>query len=174
MFKAYHLRALIAISLSAAFTTTLGAWGQRQPLTQTEEPVDIRFTLSPTQGWGLEESLLVWKTFEDNTDYAVRLFSNGETKESIKHPSFDWSTGVRLKLTRYLPSNAPWDVNLIGTYYYDQADSDTHVNFLLNDSGSENTLSSPCETPLFCQNSKAKASTQMNFFTFDLTVGRYY
>lgn len=176
MFKSHHLTALVALTLS----TTLGAWGQKSPMSQIKEPVDIHFPLSPSQAWGLEESLLVWKSFEDNTDYAVRLFIGRindvtrTSRQSLKHPSFDWGTGVRLKLTRYLPSNDPWDVNLIGTYYYDEADHQTNVNFQLDNKNFQNFMYSPWDTPIYGQSAKAKASIQMNFFTFDLTAGRYY
>ncbi len=176
MFKAYHLSALITVSLS----TTLGAWGQRPPLNQTGESTDLHFPLSSSQSWGMEESLLVWKTFEDDTDYAVRLLqqqsssSESLSKRSVKHPEFEWSTGVRLKLTRYLPSNDPWDVDLIGTYYYDQATKNTKVGFSFVNEDNFNILVSPLDTFTFGDAAKAHLSTQMNFFTFDLVAGRYY
>lgn len=179
MIKAYHLSALIALSLS----TTLGAWGQRSSFNQSDaqsaESIDIHFPLSPSQAWGMEESLLVWKTFEDDTDYAVRLFQQRPTdslrfsKVSVKHPEFEWGTGVRLKLTRYLPSNDPWDINLIGTYYYSEASEHAKVSstFSKND---VNILLSPWDTTEFGNINKANVGTHMNFFTFDLNAGRYY
>ncbi len=175
MFKAYHFSALVAFSLTA----TLGAWGQKSPLDQAPAPADIHFPLNPKQAWAVEESLLVWKTYEDNTDYAVHHFLTGITgssqreKQTIKHPEFEWSTGVRLKLTKYLPSNDPWDINLIGTYYYDHAKDDTNVNFII-DPDAQNVLQSAWDTNGTGFASNARASTQMNFFTFDLTAGRYY
>ena len=175
MFKAYYLSTLVAFSL----TTTLGAWGHKAPMHQVNEPVDDHFPLHPKQAWALEESLLVWKTYEDDTDYAVRRVlttlpdSSQRAKQTIKHPTFDWNTGVRVKLTRYLPSNDPWDVNLIGTYFYDQAESDRSVNFILG-SSSQDVLISTWDTTGAGFASKARASTKMNFFTIDLTAGRYY
>ncbi|MBP7075109.1 MAG: hypothetical protein KBA81_06980 [Rhabdochlamydiaceae bacterium] len=176
MFKAHHLSALIAVSL---FTSSLSAWVQKSAFEQPPEPVDTHFPLNPSQSWALEESLLVWKTFEDDTDYALHHSNTQKNlphvfvKDTPKHPGFDWSTGVRVAVTHYLSSSDPWDVNLIATYFYDQADDDTHVNFLV-DSPGNNFLYSTMDTTLVGFASKAEMFTHMNFFTFDLTAGRYY
>lgn len=176
MVKAYHLSALVAFSI----TTALGAWGQRAQTDSMSSAPDVRFPLSPEQSWAAEESLLVWKAYEDDTDYAVHrrvqtlTDSTRSGKQTIKHPEFDWSAGVRLKLTRYLPSNDPWDVNFVGTYYYADAKDHVKVHFDPFSSTSQNVLFSAWNSGLSGSAAKAKASTKMNFFTFDLTVGRYY
>lgn len=175
MFKTYRLSALIAVSLSSV----IGAWGQRSPMDQDAPPADIHFPLNDAQAWAVEESLLIWKTYEDDTDYAVHYFIRDPTdssrisKSSIKHPEFEWSTGVRLKLTRYLPSSDPWDVNVIATYYYDQAEDGVKVN-LVSDNLVDNFLVSTWSSISAGAAAKARATSQMNFFTFDLTAGRYF
>jgi hypothetical protein len=175
MFKAHCLSTLVAVSLTAV----LGAWGQQFPQDSLSESTHTHFPLNPKQAWAMEESLLVWKAYEDDTDYAVHRFLTAPTsnfqksKQSIKHPEFDWGAGVRVKLTRYLPSIDPWDINLIGTYYHAHADDNAHVNFNVAQTV-ENTLLSTWDTSGTGSAVKGRASTQMNFFTFDLTAGRYY
>lgn len=176
MFKAVSLSALTLISLSSF----LEAWGQRASINQPEESINLRFPLNPNQGWALEESLLVWKTYEDDIDYAVRRTVDNPSSSleqeqyRVKHPDFKWGTGVRLKLTRYLPSNDPWDVDFIGTYYYNEGkghvnlDSASDTASLLDQASSTwDTLGSPIAE-------SARTNTRMNFFTFDLITGRYY
>lgn len=176
MSKAISFSALTLVSLSSI----LGAWGPRTSLDQPKEPLDLHFPLSPNQAWAVEESLLVWKTYEDDVDYAVRrTVDNPSSKVEqeryrIKHPDFKWGTGVRLKISRYLPSSDPWDVNFIGTYYYSEGSGSINLGSISDTSVLLDRLSSTWDTQSLSIAEDAKANTHMNFFTFDLTAGRYY
>ncbi len=177
MFKAVCLSTLTLLSCSGV----LEAWGggRRAPMEKEQPPIDVHFPFNSEQAWGLEESLLVWKTYEDDGDYA--LYTKSDTSVSniqsntykIKHPNFDWNAGVRVKLTRYLPSTDPWDVNLIGTYYYAQGESNPSVS---SSSSTQvtSTIYGTWATEDGGSAQKVKAQTHMNFFTFDLTAGRSY
>lgn len=176
MFKAVSFSALTLVSLSSI----LGAWGQRAPMDHPKESIDLRFPLNPNQGWALEESLLIWKTYEDDVDYAVRRTVNNpsssleEEQYRLKHPDFKWGTGVRVKLTRYLPSNDPWDVDFIGTYYYNEGKGHTNLDSASDTASLLDHASSTWDTKGSPIAESAHASTRMNFFTFDLITGRYY
>ena len=179
MARPIYFSALTFITLSSV----VGAWGQGSPSSdQRTLPPDLHFPFHPEQAWAVEESLLVWRPSEDALDYAVRSTletesSGSQSKEvRLKHPDFKWGTGVRLKLTRYLPSSDPWDIDLIGTYYYSGGHNDVKVKSgsSLSSGSSQDKIESTWETAAFGVAPKARSNVRMNFFNFDLLVGRHY
>ena len=179
MVKPVHFSAVAFVTLSSV----LGAWGQGFSSTDQKKTLpDLHFPFNPDQAWALEESLLVWRPYEDDTDYAVRTSLRNESPQlddfdvRVKHPSFKWGTGVRLKLTRYLPSrDDPWDLDFIGTYYYSQGKDHVDINPANLTGGAFNeSIVSPWDTDGIGPAARAKVAVNLNFFNFDFVIGRYY
>jgi len=129
------------------------------------------FPLNQDQGWYTKETLLIWKAQEDDVDYGNRFTfddSFDHSKIRLKKPDFEWSTGVRVGIGRYLPHHELWDVSVFMTYFYNDATSKTTPNF---DHGE---VVSPAWAPGYLGPSvKSSVNWQLNLFVWDLALGRY-
>lgn len=177
MVKPVYFSAVAFVVLSSV----LGAWGLGSPDgEQRKMPLDDAFPFNPQQAWAVEESLLVWRPYEDETDYAAYQSTKiagsiSKIEYQVKHPTFKWGTGVRLKFMRYLPSNDPWDIDLLGTYYYSQGKDDVNVNPAHLGAGNLQKKIIPAWDEIALGTAaKAQTNVSLNFFNFDLIAGRHY
>lgn len=132
------------------------------------------FPLAQNQQWSVEESYLLWKPYMENMWYGSKeKFENQglntSDKMRVKNPEFDWSSGVRLGLSRYLPHHDSWDVGLTATYFY--SDTDDHTKTNSNDNRFFNALL--LLNPLLSGN-KGSFQWRLNYWTTDLCVGRLF
>ncbi len=167
----------VATSLVVLNTQDLWSWGQ--PRTLPDPPsrgqssdVQETFPLNDQQGWYTTESYLLWKPHEDDIDWGVKFFSGSTSNVSVntqlKKPDFDWSSGVRIAIGRYLPNHDHWDLSVISTYFY----SDTHNESSPNPSKGGSLLAMWSPTAPTFNFSEGEGSWRLNFFTWDLACGR--
>jgi hypothetical protein len=149
-------------------SSSLFGWGTTQP----EIPV---VEVKKSQDWLVKESYLILKPYEDDTDYASKLTVEGsldtelEMSMKLEKPDFDWSSGVRLGIGRYLPKHDEWDITLFTTYYYAQEKNQSHPN------REKGTLLTPLWNPTFDGGATdGKMVWRLNFFNWDLSLGRVF
>jgi hypothetical protein len=166
MRRSYQLLSILLLS------STLGAWGKQQPPVQPEMKNAPDSPFNANQGWFVEESLLIWHPFEDGLDFGAKYKTEGaaSSKMSVEIPDFEWGTGARLTVGRYLPNHQLWDVNLAATYFYAEAKKTSRAN-----PGDGQFIVSAFEaTTLGAEITKATARWQINYYTWDLDVARSY
>lgn len=144
----------------------------------------IAFPLNQDQGWYTQESLLIWRPYLEDVDYANRRKTKSEGTSSfassapaledvdvtIKKPDFNWSTGVRLGIGRYLPHDL-WDISLWTTYFYGSAEDESSPQRANNTVLTNTWDADPLNTGGL---TKGKVNWHINFFTWDLNFGRQY
>lgn len=123
--------------------------------------------------WYAKESFLLWKPFEDNIDFVDKVTTENDEFKTVvnrlKHPNYEWSSGVRITLGTYLPNYDQWDFNIAATYYYTQA-----KNHAKGTSDFAQFLDSSWLSQLMGSGISAHVLWKMNFFTGDLVLGRSY
>ncbi len=167
---------ILACSAMLLLSSEVFAWrGANAANTSAEEPA-MNYPLNDNQQGYTRESYLIWKPYEDDIDFADRFVREDLTDSStvitdrFKHPKFEWSSGVRVAIGKYLPNHDQWDLSLIGTYYYNDADRHAKAN-PRNREGLANLF-----MPSFTLGSNIEVSghLQMNYFTTDFLIGRYF
>lgn len=141
----------------------------------THEAFD--FPLNPDQGWYTRESYLILKPYLDDADYASRTTTSGDLgtevdlKVRLEKPDFDWYSGVRLAVGRYLPNHNQWDIAFSMTYFYANE----------TDESSPHVLNGATLDPLWlgldallAGATQASVQWLLNYFTWDLTAGREF
>lgn len=170
--------ALTLLSL-VSFSSNLFGWGNGRnsvPPLETVQPTVTHFPLMEDLGWYTKESLLIWKPSEDDLDYGSRIAVKGSSiapssaKLKVKSPDFNWSTGARLAIGKYLPHHDQWDIALTTTYFYGTADGKTSAN---PSQGSVIT-SNWADTILGNNVLHSSMHWKLNYFTWDLAAGRNY
>lgn len=137
------------------------------------------FPRDQEQKWNVEPSYLYMKPVMTNIDYGTRIVSKDVTEDvtlnsfehkiKAKKPSFQWDSGVRLGIGRFLPGNAKWDIALVGTYFYGQAKNHTKANI------EEGQGIFPTYIPGFFELAdKGSVNWTLNYFTLDLKLGRLF
>jgi hypothetical protein len=165
-FKGLTLISILMLEVQADSGWTLPAL---QP--PPDQPT-INFPLNPDQGWIVKPSLLVWRPNQQDTDIG---FSNvidaddSTTKQRVKELNFSWSTGVRLGLGRYLPNHQQWDVTLNTTYFYNQSSSNAKGGL-----APVKTIQIGWNTELMPNSIESHYGFNINYFTWDLSVGREF
>lgn len=163
-------RQLLSIYLLATSIT----YGWRSETAKPSLPIsEKRFPLNESQAWYLEQSYLIWKPHEDNLWYTAKtgVHSRGGAVFKIKKetPDFGWYSGARVVLGRYLPKHGQWDIFLATTYYYAPTDDHTHAD------RSKGTVLNPRWVPDFIDGvTSSKVTWRLNYFTWDLALGRYF
>lgn len=169
-------------------TSTAFGWGSSEyfpPSTQPpSEPTlaTLSFPLNPDQEWFVKPSLLVWRPYQDDIDtgYTLSIPSVFPTisKDKTQNVDFEWGTGARLTIGRYLPNHEQWDVTLASTFFYSDTDqtvkgrgfsslgslSITQIKAIV-DGWNPSILGTSLETDL---------NWRINYFTWDLAIGRLY
>jgi hypothetical protein len=161
---------------SLGCTTAAFGWGGSYAPTPTPSslpPSD--FPLNPDQQWFTKETYLIMKPYEDDNDYASRLKTKGSLASDLsmdmklQKPDFDWASGLRLGLGRYLANHDKWDISLFTTYFYAQEESSSSPQ------RSHGTLLTPLWNPTFDGGTtKGHVLWRLNFFNWDFSIGREY
>lgn len=160
--------------LSLVFARDLMSWKRVvEEIPPTSQ--QLNFPLNANQDWYTRESYLVWKPFEDDLDDNLRekidAVSDVETiyTSQLKHPKFNWSSGVRLAVGKYLPYHDLWDLNFVGTYYYSTADRKTKISDPLRE-----RINSLWNAPFFSIPLQSTENWRLNYFTTDVNLGRQF
>ncbi len=170
----------VATSLVLMSSTELWSWGGqlRGPANSSPDssvapsmPKDS-FPLNDHQDWYVRESYLLWSPHEDDADwgnrFSLKLSPDVSINVHMKKPDFGWYSGARLAVGRYLPNHDHWDISLISTYFY--AESKNHASPSREKGGTLNSTWSPIASAL--NYDSGKGVWRLNFFTWDLAVGR--
>jgi hypothetical protein len=177
--------------LSAAlFPTMAHAWGTEgyvQPGLQSPPSLiskpETSFPLNADQEWSLKPSLLVWKPYQDDIDSGyTEVISSvlpAVAKNKTQNIDFNWGTGVRITLGKYLPHHEQWDVLLASTYLYSDADKKIHGK--LGSSGLSSIsisqlklITNGWNPSLLGISFDTDVNWKINYFTWDLSLGRLY
>lgn len=134
------------------------------------------FPMNENQGWYTEESYLLWKPYVRDLDFALKEQYDIPTdstefyKVKTQKPDFEWNSGVRIGVGRYLPNHDHWDISFFMVYFYGTASKKTRANFDKNQ-----VISSYFSDPM-ARNGVDKSSAQwrMNFYNWDLNFGRLF
>ena len=136
--------------------------------------METNFPLAQNQQWAIEESYLLWKPYMGNMWYGSKekfeqTGNNTSDHLKVKNPEFEWSSGVRMGISRYLSNHDSWDVNLTGTYFYSTLEDHTDAN------PSSNLFFNELLTldPLKLAN-EGEFNWRLNYWTLDLCVGRLF
>ena len=162
----------IAATLALSSSLSLWSWGPSRPENSQSEmmPLSDSFPLNDQQGWYTKETYLLWHPHEDDVDWADRVTTNVgsdiDLSVDLKRPDFDWYSGVRLAVGRYLPNHDHWDLSLTGTYFYANSHSRASSNL-----GDGQTVQ-PLWEPTTLITTGGNGNWRLNFFTFDLGLGR--
>jgi hypothetical protein len=172
------IQALTCVGLLAS-DTGLHGWGSSftTPAEQISTSPDVinHFPLSADQEWFVKEAYLIMKPYESDNDYASRLTVSGSTSTSLEmkmrleKPDFDWYSGVRLGIGRYLANHDKWDVTFYTTYYYAQEKDSSSPD------RSKGSLLTPLWAPVFSGGATdGHVTWRLNFFNWDLSIGREF
>lgn len=164
----------IATSLAVMASPQLWGWGPPRGAQHSSEPQmsSSSFPLNDQQQWYTKESYLLWHPHEDDVDWAdrVKVENSSELHLStyLKKPDFGWYSGVRVALGRYLANHDHWDVSFTTTYFYANTENHAFPNI------SKNVSLQPLWSPVLVDTglNKGEGTWRLNFFTFDLGLGR--
>lgn len=160
----------VVVSL-IALSTSLESWGTRQ--TPTPPPPNLHFPLSDQQEWFTKESYILWKPYLRDIDLGRReAFNDPNNFTSFltlkpKRPDFDWSSGFRIGLGKYLPHHDLWDVNFYMTYLYVDASRKVTPK-------DPDAVSPDFSPPLVIGSHSSSARWSLNYYTWDLSLGRLF
>ena len=161
---------ILATSLLSQLPLQAWSTGNNPP---QETPVDNdNFPFAPTQEWYTEESYLLMKPYMENmifgnTDtFTQETPSNFSNKIKVKQPEFEWSSGARVTVGRYLPNHDLWDIGLTGTFFYTDTDDSADANPAGGVGFNPSFISSPANEGSF--------NWRLNYWTVDLLVGRLF
>ncbi len=170
---------------SCLITTALSGWGNAEYTppsllpTPDPAPTTLTFPLNDDQAWFVKPSLLVWRPYQDDIDtgftLAIPSTAPVVSKDKTQNVDFNWGTGVRLNIGRYLPHHEQWDVTLASTYFY----SDTKQTIKGKGFGSSSitdlvVISGGWNPELLGPSLKTNLNWRINYFTWDLAIGRLY
>lgn len=168
------LKALTCFGALAA-TTPLMGWGGSLPTSAPEPYLKSHFPKNADQQWYMEETYLIMKPYEDDNDYATKLSTDGslstglDMSMKLEKPDFDWFSGVRIGIGRYLANHDKWDISLYTTYFYANEESSS------NPDRTKGMLLTPLWSSSFAGGAThGKVNWRLNYFTWDLSIGREY
>jgi hypothetical protein len=176
------VRLLCTSLLLSLFTSIAHGWGNTD---QTLPPLHqaFNFPLSNDQAWFVKPALLIWKPYQDEIDSGFTMLmppdlSNVE-KQKTQNVDFEWNTGARLTLGRYLPHHEEWDVTLASTFFYSDADQTTKgkgspSSFSASSISELKLITDGWNPSLLGVSLETKLHWRINYFTWDLAVGRLY
>jgi hypothetical protein len=157
---------------------SLEGWNSQRYFSAPEQPSSpSHFPLSPDQEAFTEVSYLLWKPHLRDLDFGVKnaaTLGGGSTPDlfniKLEKPSSEWDSGARVAIGKYLPHHDAWDIAVCATYFYGNADKTSKANLqhgegIAPDFG-QNTFSVP--------SNKSSVNWRLNFFTWDLSIGRLF
>jgi hypothetical protein len=140
-----------------------------------DKPANVGFPLADDQSWFVTQSYLIMQPYLEDTDYATHLKSEGsfatgfDVKVKLEKPDFDWYSGVRLGFGMYLPNYDAWDISTYATYFYADETDESSTDI---DDGS--FLTSTWMPTLGVPAQESSVAWRLNYFTWDLSLGREY
>ncbi|MGD0664166.1 MAG: Lpg1974 family pore-forming outer membrane protein [Rhabdochlamydiaceae bacterium] len=177
------------LSSLTLLSATLHGWGNssyKTPTLQTPPPLplsDASFPLNTDQEWFVKPSLLVWRPYQGDIDtgFTQTTTSTAPLKDKDKTQSvkFKWGTGVRVTAGKYLPHHELWDVTLATTYFYSDAKKNIKGNNNLSSDLMPNiagliVIADGWNPSLLGRSAKTELNWRINYFTWDLALGRLY
>jgi hypothetical protein len=170
---------ILLLSPALLISASVDAWGGRSygqtaNATNSNSTMDTNFPFNADQGWFVEESYLLMRPSLGDLEIGDMTTQKGVLHDAdyhinVKTFDFDWNSGVRLGLGRYLPNHDKWDVSFYTTYFY--GDSEEHEHGNLDQGKGLATSYNPFATIL---SEKTKAEWRMNYFVLDLMLGRQF
>jgi hypothetical protein len=166
--------------LSSSLSAPLSAWGggfseRAASLGSKEGSISDHFPYNADQGWYIEQTYLLMRPVVGDLEYGdmvtAKNLSSSEVhyKIKVKKPDFEWNSGVRLGLGRYLPNHDKWDISLYTTYFYGSTEDKAHGNL-----DKLKGLSTSYAPFVVIASEKTKATWRMNYFVVDLMLGRQF
>jgi len=163
----------LTLSTTLFFIGTV--WGDAAFKETEVKPTNVNFPYDNAQ-WFTQETLLIWKPFVEDLDYGVKSTTvkgdnpNVAVRFKPEKQNFDWQSGVRVGIGRYLSGHDSWDVTATGTYFYADSKDSSSPNF---DKGAKLT---PLWTPIGQQGPLDHGSSawSLNFYTVDFSIGREF
>lgn len=158
--------------------SSLQAWAPKRDSLATP-PTLPDSPLNSDQGWFTKEAYLLWLCYEDDMDWANKVKEKDTDIFSVsmktKKPDFNWNSGVRVGIGRYLPNHNLWDVSTDFTYFYGNASSKSSPNrehdaFLIGKWVP--TFYFVSSAVQINGASEGAAHWKLNFFCEDLSIGR--
>lgn len=170
---------ILLLSPFLLMSASVDAWGGRfNNLTSTSgsggSSLDTHFPFNADQGWFVEQSYLLLKPTLGDLEYGNMITNkgsstNGDFKIKVKSPEFEWDSGVRLGLGRYLPNHDKWDVSFYTTYFY--GETEDHSSGDLN---KLKGLATSYDPFVLILSENTKATWRLNYFVLDLMLGRQF
>lgn len=164
-----------SLIVATVLNGSVEAWKESKPQDQMPKMQGADSPFNSDQSWFMKESYLLMRVHQDDVDGAVRFSSpEGESKTNANvylttmDPKFEWGNGVRIEIGKYLSSYHLWDVKLGATYYYNSSHKTKTVNF------TDTFLEPLWDTNILGSASEAVLKWKMNYFTWDLLIGRAY
>ena len=170
MYQKQLISGLTAVTLMVH--ASLYSWSNGENVAPVQ--LDNNFPLAYNQQWAVEESYLLLKPYMGNMWYGSKEKFKAEgqkvlDKLKIENPEFEWSSGIRMAFSRYLPNHDDWDFNLTGTYVYSNTNDRTDAN--PDDNSFFNELLALDKLLL---GNKGHFNWRLNYWTVDLCVGRLF
>ncbi len=172
---------------SSLWLADLSGWGSAEYIPPSlpapaETPLSVQtFPLNKDQEWFVKPSLLVWRPYQDGISSCATIvipsINPTFTKNKTQNVKFDWGTGVRLTVGKYLPHHEQWDVTFAPTFFY----SDTEKT--IKGKGTPTSLQTVTNAKIVEEGwnptllgvgLETKLGWHINYFTWDLAVGRLY
>ena len=160
------------------FQSPILGWGNYANYASNETPesaAPIGFPFNADQEWFVKESYLIMKPYEEDVDYASKLHVDGtlggplSIRMKPEKPEFEWYSGVRLGLGKYLPNHDAWDMTFYATYFYAQETDHSSPD------RSQGGLLTPLWIPTFTgAATNSSVVWRLNYFTWDLSAGREF
>ncbi len=170
---------ILLLSPALLISTSMDAWGgrfnnQTANASNGNPSMDTHFPFNADQSWFVEESYLLMRPSLGDLEIGNMITQKGAPTDtryniSVKSPEFEWNSGVRLGLGRYLPNHDKWDVSFYTTYFY--GDAEDHEHGHLDQSKGLAVSYNPFAIIL---SEKTKAEWRMNYFVLDLMLGRQF
>jgi hypothetical protein len=181
-----NFRQLLLLS-SIAMATALHGWGSSDyvsiPLQTTPAFSSASsFPLNADQAWFVKPSLLVWRPYQDDIDPGSTILLSSlspmEEKIKIQNVDFEWATGIRLTIGRYLPHHEQWDITLASTYFYSEAEKEIKGKGVSDLSSlslpNAKFINEGWNPTLLGPGIKTDLSWRVNYYTWDLAIGRLF
>ncbi len=155
--------------------SSLCSWGHSTVSNTPSTYIKNNYPLSQDQEWYTEESYLLLKPSMENMWYGNKatVEINGASVTNtvkVKDPEYDWNSGVRLALGKYLPHHDGWDMTLTSTYVYSDARNETNGSPYNGGAGFNSSYS----FTNVGQANQGKVVWRLNYWTVDLTGGRLF
>lgn len=154
---------------------SLFAWNYSTPDDKAPTNFKADYPFSQDQGWYTEESYLLFKPTMGNMWYGNRNSfkqidaNSSENRIKVENPEYDWSSGVRIGIGRYLPNHDGWDTSLTATYFYSNLDDKTKVN--------PNHQEGFNSSYIFNNSDISQSGAfgwRLNYWTVDFAIGRLF